>query len=85
MPYCRGWSCIFRAAKRAVSHVGPVRRAQEVEQVTAAGVVRAGSVKLQIRVRVGSPPIVKQQDAANVVWADEAAEGVQWVNALRLQ
>lgn len=63
---CRGRSCSFRAAKRAASHLGPVRRdrghqrAQEVEQLTAAGVVRTakaaevgrGSVKLQARVRV---------------------------------
>jgi hypothetical protein len=63
---CRDRSCSFRAAKRATSHLGPCveirghQRAQEVEQLTAAGVVRAdkaakvgrGSVKLQIRVRV---------------------------------
>ncbi|WJG35797.1 uncharacterized protein FOBCDRAFT_296095 [Fusarium oxysporum Fo47] len=75
---CRDRSSSFRAAKRATNHVGSVRqgrghqRAQKVEQLRAAGVVRAakavvvgrGSAKLQAKVK----------DAANVVWAAEAAE-----------
>ncbi|KAI3570679.1 hypothetical protein IWW34DRAFT_839051 [Fusarium oxysporum f. sp. albedinis] len=71
---CRDRSCSFRAAKRATNHVGASRSraqgAQKVEQLAAAGVVRAakaaevgrGSAKLQ------------RQDAANVVWAARAAE-----------
>ncbi|KAJ0129941.1 Uncharacterized protein HZ326_26962, partial [Fusarium oxysporum f. sp. albedinis] len=60
----RDRSCSFRAAKRATNHVGASRSraqgAQKVEQLAAAGVVRAakaaevgrGSAKLQVSVRV---------------------------------
>jgi hypothetical protein len=60
------------------------QRAQEVEQLAAAGVVRAakaaevgrGSAKLQVSVRgEGATTLnVERQDAANVVWAARAAE-----------
>ncbi|KAK7570904.1 hypothetical protein V3481_018997 [Fusarium oxysporum f. sp. vasinfectum] len=59
------------------------QRAQEVEQLAAAGVVRAakaaevgrGSAKLQVSEGEGATTLnVERQDAANVVWAARAAE-----------
>jgi hypothetical protein len=50
------------------------QRAQEVEQLAAAGVVRAAEAAGECEGEGATTLNVEQQDAANVVWAARAAE-----------